>query len=610
MTNFDYTNRDFLSIRQDLLNRAARTIPEWTSTDASDFGNVFVDLWAYMGDIIHFYIDRAAGEAFLQTATQRESIMAIANLLDYIPVSARAARGSVTVQLNALPALASSYVVPQYTVLTGYDDNLNGYSFYTTQASTALTSTTVGGSGNQVSIPVVQGQIIQNELLGDSTGRTDQRFSLVKKNADISSISVVVAEGPLDGSGNPTNVTYQYVAQMSTADYLDKVFTARVMSDNSTQIIFGNGFNGSIPTANATITATYRTTEGSAGNLSTNQIKTVSGSPSTYISVVSSTATSGGADAESIESIRNSVSRLYRTQDRAVSLQDYKDLCLQVPGVSKATAIHSAGGSFAITNSSVSSGFVSFTTTTAHNFVVGQTVTVTGVSQSSHNGTNLKVALTPSSTIFTVKTSDYGTTPTGSGTGGTATGVNEVILYPVPHQSDYPPSAVGTAPTQSVVIQIPTAVEEAVESYFSTRSMLGVTASVITQKDTISSSVKYIQCTPIYVRLKVNVLSNYVQSWVQDQVDKEVRALLAFDRVVFGQVVTIGDVYRAALSVVGVDYVEILTLNTSYSSSNTVGTVSNIQVDSTKLPCFSDDVNGVGPAVSFYMVGGLTGYDN
>lgn len=195
MTNFDYTNRDFLSIRQDLLNRAARTIPEWTSTDASDFGNVFVDLWAYMGDIIHFYIDRAAGEAFLQTATQRESIMAIANLLDYIPVSARAARGSVTVQLNALPALASSYVVPQYTVLTGYDDNLNGYSFYTTQASTALTSTTVGGSGNQVSIPVVQGQIIQNELLGDSTGRTDQRFSLVKKNADISSISVVVAEG-------------------------------------------------------------------------------------------------------------------------------------------------------------------------------------------------------------------------------------------------------------------------------------------------------------------------------------------------------------------------------------------------------------------------------
>ena len=92
--------------------------------------------------------------------------------------------------------------------------------------------------------------------------------------------------------------------------------------------------------------------------------------------------------------------------------------------------------------------------------------------------------------------------------------------------------------------------------------------------------------------------------------DKAVRALLSFDRVVFGQVVTIGDVYRAALSVVGVDYVEILTLNTSYSSSNTVGTVSNIQVDSTKLPCFSDDVNGVGPAVSFYMVGGLTGYDN
>lgn len=606
MATFDYTNRDFLSIRQDLLNRAARSIPEWSATDASDFGNVFVDLWAYMGDIIHFYIDRAAGEAFLQTATQRESIMAIANLLDYIPVSARAARGSVTVQLNSLPSLASSYTVPQYTVFTGYDDKLNGYSFYTTAASTALTSTTIGAPGNQASVPVVQGQIIQNELLGESSGKTNQRFMLVKKNADISSISITVAEGALDGGGNPTNVTYQYVAQMSTADYLDKVFTARVMSDNSTQIIFGNGFNGSIPTANAVITATYRTTEGSAGNLSVNQIKTVSGTPGTYVSVVSSTATSGGSDAESLESIRNSVSRLYRTQDRAVSLQDYKDLCLQVPGVSKATALHSAGGTFTLTNSTVSGSLVNFTTASTHNLIVGQTVTISGVSQSSHNGTGLRVAaINAGSTTFSVKTSDYGSAPTGSGTGGTVRGLNEVILYPVPHQSSYPPAVV----SGSVVVQIPTAIEEAVESYFSTRSMLGVTASVITQNTSVSSSVKYVECTPVYVRLKVNVLPNYVQSWVQDQVDKAVRELLAFDRVVFGQVVTIGDVYRAALSVVGVDYVEILNLNGSYSSLNTVATVANVQISSTKLPCFTDGISG-NPAVSFYMVGGLTGYDN
>lgn len=605
MATFDYTNRDFLSIRQDLLNRAARTIPEWSSTDASDFGNVLVDLWAYMGDIIHFYIDRAAGEAFLQTATQRESIMAIANLLDYIPVSARAARGTVTVQLNALPPLASSYTVPQYTVLTGYDSDLNSYSFYTTQDSTALTNTTVGGSGNQVTVPVVQGQIIQNELLGQSDGKTNQRFSLVKNNADISSISITVAEGPLDGNGDPTNVTYQYVAQMSTADYLDKVFTARVMSDNSTQIIFGNGFNGFIPTPNATITATYRTTDGSAGNLSANQIKTVSGTPSTYISVVSSSATSGGADAESLESIRNSVSRLYRTQDRAVSLQDYKDLCLQIPGVSKATAIHSAGGSFDISTSVNSGTYVDVTVTSPHNFVVGQTVSIAGTSESTHNVSNLTVAVVIDSTSFSIKVSDFPATPTGTAVNGTVTGLNQVILYPVPHQSTYPPTAVGS----SVVIQIPTSIEESVETYFSSRSMLGVTASVITQNTSISSSVKYIQCTPVYVRLKIHVLDNFVQSWVQDQVDKAVRALLSFDRVIFGQVVTIGDVYRAALSVTGVDYVEILNLNGSYSSSNSVATVTNVAVASTKLPCFTDDISS-NPAVSFYMVGGLTGYDN
>ena len=87
MSNYDYTSRDYTSIQKDLLDRATRVLPDWTSRDASDFGMVFVDLWAYMGDILHYYVDRAAGEANLTTATQRESVLAIAALMDYIPSS-------------------------------------------------------------------------------------------------------------------------------------------------------------------------------------------------------------------------------------------------------------------------------------------------------------------------------------------------------------------------------------------------------------------------------------------------------------------------------------------------------------------------------------------
>lgn len=521
MATFDYTSRDFLSIRQDLLARAAKTIPEWNGTDSSEFANVFVDLWAYMGDILHFYVDRAAGETFLETATQRESIQAIANLLDYIPASSRASRGQVTVKLNSLPSGATTYTVPQYTTFKGYDADRNEYNFYLANDSAPLDLTTT----NQSTGSVVQGSLIFNELIGVSAGFTNQKFSLLKTGVDVESITISVYEGALV-SGVPSAVEYTYVDQMSSAHYSDKVFTARSTSNGYTQIIFGNGFNGNVPTTNASITASYRTTDGSKGNIPANGIKFVTSSPqSTYISVVSSGATSGGADVESIDSIKTNVARLYRTQDRAVSLQDYKDLTLQVPAVSKATAVYASPN---------------------------------------------------------------------------------VTLYPVVYQSEYPPAPSITDPTK-VVIPVPTNIVESIESYFSTRSMLGVTASVISGLTVLDGSTKYIECTPIYVGIQVYVKTNYVQSYVRSGVDKAIRDLLSFDKVSFGQIVTVGEVYRAALSVLGVDYVILTNLSTTFDSTPaTVSTVANVSVSATKLPCFTDNISSR-VAVNFDMVGGLTG---
>jgi hypothetical protein len=247
---------------------------------------------------------------------------------------------------------------------------------------------------------------------------------------------------------------------------------------------------------------------------------------------VSSSSTSGGADIESIASIKNNVSRLYRTQDRAVSLQDYKDLCLQLPGVSKATAAYSN---------------------------------------------------------------------------------NVVTLYTVPHQTEYPPAPVTAGGEQKIVVEIPTTMVESVESYFSTRSMVGVTAQVVnpTNHGTID---KYIECTPVYVGMKVFVRPNYVQSWVKDDVDVAIRNILTFSNTFFGQKLTVGEVYRAALSVQGVDYVELTTLDTNYDSTPaTVGTVVDITANAYRLLCFSDEMDYPllsvtnAPAISLAMYGGITG---
>ena len=98
MPNFDYTSRDYYSIREDLLSRAAE-LPigaSWNTRSTSDFGVMLVDLWAYMGDVLHFYVDRAAAETFVSTATQRESLVAFSNLVDYEPIKMNAAEATVT----------------------------------------------------------------------------------------------------------------------------------------------------------------------------------------------------------------------------------------------------------------------------------------------------------------------------------------------------------------------------------------------------------------------------------------------------------------------------------------------------------------------------------
>ena len=149
-------------------------------------------------------------------------------------------------------------------------------------------------------------------------------------------------------------------------------------------------------------------------------------------------------------------------------------------------------------------------------------------------------------------------------------------------------------------------ITESIEYYFSTRSMLGVTASVVNPTN-FGGVDRYIECTPIYVGIQVYVKTNYVQSYVQTAVDKAIRNLLSFDNVSFGQIVTVGEVYRAALSVTGVDYVILTNLSTTFDSTPaTVSTVANVAVSATQLPCFTDDISSR-VAVNFDMVGGLTG---
>ncbi|HEV2851601.1 MAG TPA: putative baseplate assembly protein [Thermoanaerobaculia bacterium] len=82
-----YRAGTFVTFRRALLSGLADRpeLREWTTRASDDYGIALLSMWAYIGDILTFYNERIANEAYLGTAVLRESAMRLAALLDYQP---------------------------------------------------------------------------------------------------------------------------------------------------------------------------------------------------------------------------------------------------------------------------------------------------------------------------------------------------------------------------------------------------------------------------------------------------------------------------------------------------------------------------------------------
>lgn len=323
---FDFASRDYENIRRDLLSRASQVTPEWVDRDASDFGMLFVDLWSYMGDIIHYYIDRAAGESFITTATQRESVLALSNLFDYTPFTRTPAQAIVYVSNTS----SASVTIPDNTVFVGSSEN--GTLDYFTTSSVSLNA-----GQTSVAITVTEGKRIFEEVVtNSSSGQINQRYALSKVDVVPTSVQVYVYEDGL------TPVAWNRVNDVALSATGSSVYSVNVNADNETEIVFGNRITGRVPPTNSKITVSYNTTSGAAGNIAQNKILTFKSSQPSGVAVVSSSAATGGSSGETIDSIKTALRAKIRSQNRAVTLQDFVDLTTQVSGVYKAVAKYEA----------------------------------------------------------------------------------------------------------------------------------------------------------------------------------------------------------------------------------------------------------------------------
>lgn len=340
----DYTSRDYNVIRADLLSRVPDYLPEWTNLQESDFGVVLLDLFAHVGDVLSYYTDRIAQEAFLQTATQRQSVLRIANMLGYTPVQQQSATIPITLDAQATPqrnggvqfvisaSAGGNVTIPSGTrIVTGA--GTDGSAPITFETVTARTIA-IGGTDY---VDAVEGTTVTLELIGQSTGRDSLEFKISFPNVVFGSIVVYVAEGP-GTVGSPVNVLWKYFGQITDAGPIDSAYTITQDNAGNSFIKFGDGTNGRIPPVGTQVFVTYRYGVGAAGNIGPSAVVGLASAIVGVQSVTNNVAASGGTDPESIDSMRISVPRSVKSLYRAVTVDDYAALSLQVPGVVRAFA--------------------------------------------------------------------------------------------------------------------------------------------------------------------------------------------------------------------------------------------------------------------------------
>ena len=365
----DYTSRDFDSIKSDLVKiiqtRLASQNKTWEATDASDFGVAMVEAFAYVGDIANYYIDRVANETYLPTAVQRSSVLKLARALNYVPGGFTQA----TVYLTVTNTDDQDLIIPEgaeFRVTVPVSSHASKKLLFTVNDEETIPAQ-VGGvpgvatitlsHGENVSLrtknladPLQDGDIDGEYLTKNSSGYASQTYKLAADHPVDSTIAVYVSD---NGKYTPwTRVTHLY-------DYgPDKlVYSVHVNDDDTVNITFGDGVAGAIPMIGQSIKVQYEALDegGAIGNVPADLktwtlIAIPSGSNfdletlTAGLTFTNPEAGFGGGEPESNDSIRANAPKVLSTMGRAVTLSDFANLALNVPGVGQNKSVAYANG--------------------------------------------------------------------------------------------------------------------------------------------------------------------------------------------------------------------------------------------------------------------------
>lgn len=291
--------------------------------------NVILNLLAYNTQYNSYYLNMLASEKFISTAQKRESIVGAANNIGYVPYSRKSSTAYLSFNITPNAGYTDSILIPKNVKFSSSIDGVS-YAFLTTHNTVVVP---VDGVYSVDSLEVKDGRFFKHQF---TIASTDKFLTIPNKGIDYNRLTVSIKQ-----SVSTANST-EYLKYTSLVD-LNKnseIYFIQETSNGLYQLYFGDGILGKALSVGNVVTVEYFVTDG----IDTNGAREftleddVTGLDS--ITFTSTISASGGAQEESLSSIRISAPTNYQAQNRATTELDFEVLVKQIyPDAKQVVAI-------------------------------------------------------------------------------------------------------------------------------------------------------------------------------------------------------------------------------------------------------------------------------
>ena len=330
MALVNFTNLDFDQIKTSIKDYL-RSNSNFTDYDFDGSNlSVLIDVLAYNTYISSYNANMISNEVFIDGATLRENVVSLAKTIGYVPRSRKSSRANISffVDTTGFSTNPLTLTLKRGTICTS--STSFGNTSYTFSIPNDITVPVVNGIAFFDSIDVYEGTFLTSNFTVNSLNPTPpQRYILDNANIDTSSIQVSVRN-----SQNST-ISRKFLPSDSIFEVTStsRVFFIQEIEDQRYELIFGDGIFGEKLENLNYIESSYIVTNGEDGNgissftfngriTDNNGVVVTSGVSLVTTNIISE----GGKEIESVQSIKNYAPRIYASQNRAVTSNDYEAL--------------------------------------------------------------------------------------------------------------------------------------------------------------------------------------------------------------------------------------------------------------------------------------------